>query len=71
MLRTSVPSISISSRPSSGAASMRRLSTMASHGLPYSLIKPSVDQVSEYFKTLFGCWGRAPTRSFTARSSSK
>ena len=67
----SVPSISISSSPSSGAASMRRPSTIASHGLPYSLIRPSVDHVSEYFSTLFGCWGRAPTRSLTVRSSSK
>ena len=50
---------------------MRRPSTIASHGLPYSLIRPSVDQVSEYFRTLFGCWGRAPTRSLTVRSSSK
>ena len=66
-----VPSISISSSPSSGATSTARPSTIASQGLPYSLIRPSVDQVSEYLSTLFGCWGRAPTRSFTLRSSSK
>ena len=44
---------------------------MAWQGLPYSLIRPSVDQVSEYLSTLLGCWGRAPTRSLTERSSSK
>ena len=48
-----------------------RPSLIAWQGLPYSLISPSVDQVREYLSTLFGCWGRAPTRSFTARSSSK
>ena len=31
---------------------------MASQGLPYSLISPSVDQVSEYLRTLFGCCGQ-------------
>ena len=40
-------------------------------GLPYSLMRPSVDQVSEYLSTLLGCWGRAPTRSLTERSLSK
>ena len=44
---------------------------MAWQGLPYSLMSPSVDQVSEYLRTLFGCCGRAPTRSFTARRVSK
>ena len=34
-------------------------------------MSPSVDQVSEYLSTLFGCWGSAPTRSLTLRSSSK
>ena len=67
----SVPSISISSRPSSGAASTSRRSAIAKQGLPYSLIRPSVDQVSEYLRTLFGCWGRAPTRMRMLRSSSK
>ncbi len=48
-----------------------RPSTIAWQGLPYSLMSPSVDQVREYLSTLFGCWGSAPTRSFTVRSSSK
>jgi hypothetical protein len=39
--------------------------------LPYSLMSPSVDQVSEYFSTLLGCWGKAPTRSLTVWISSK
>ena len=70
--RSSVPSISISSRPLErrglDAAAVRdRLSS----GLPYSLMSPSVDQVIEYFSMLFGCWGRAPTRSVTLVSSSK
>src|SRR5665213_4448163 len=63
-----VPSISISSRPSSGRISTRRPSAMASHGLPYSLIRPSVDQVREYFSTLCGCCGSAPTRSRTLQA---
>ena len=67
----SVPSISISSSPSSGATSINRPSLTAWQGFPYSLMSPSVDQVSEYLRTLFGCWGRAPTRIFTARSVSK
>ena len=46
-------------------------STTAWQGLPYSLMSPSVDQVSEYLSTLLGCWGSAPTRSFMLRSSSK
>ena len=44
---------------------------MASHGLPYSLMRPSVDQVREYLRTLCGCCGSAPTRSRTLRSVSK
>ena len=67
----SVPSISISSMPSSGRTSTVRPSTMASQGLPYSLMSPSVDQVSEYFSTLCGCCGNAPTRSRTLRRVSK
>src|SRR6266478_2512501 len=49
----SVPSISISSSPSRGATSSRRPSLTAWQALPYSLMSPSVDQVSEYLRTLF------------------
>ena len=28
--------------------------------LPYSLMRPSVDQVREYLRTLFGCWAADP-----------
>jgi hypothetical protein len=50
---------------------MRLPRWIASHGLQYSLIKPSVDQVRLYFSAFEGNCGSAPTRMNTRSNLSK